>query len=136
MCTPGIFAIIVSSVAVVGALILGCYSVSFALSRQNPLWWLCAGGSAIFVLGMIGQRAYYLSPAQAAGGCSKTVSGHPGIWDASITLPLSSVSLDLVALVGVFATLLGGCLMLFFEKVGVTDVDRPAGHRAEERDRV
>jgi hypothetical protein len=115
MCAPSVWSIVLGSVAVVGGLTLASYAVYFGFTARNPLWFLQALGSLAFVAGVVGQRAYYLGADQVANGCTKTVSPHPGLWDASVTLPIISIHLDYVSVIGVFITALGFCLMMFFE---------------------
>jgi hypothetical protein len=115
MCSPGGLAIVLGSLAVVAGLTMAAYATYFGVGRRNPLWILEALGSAAFVVGIVGQRAYYLSAEQVAAGCSKTVSPHPGPWDASVTVPLFSLHLSYLSIIGVFVMVLGFCLMMFFE---------------------
>jgi hypothetical protein len=115
MCAPNVWSIVLGSVAVVGGLTLASYAVYFGFTARNPLWFLQALGSLAFVAGVVGQRAYYLGADQVAAGCSKTVSPHPGLWDASVTLPIVSIHVDYVSVIGVFVAAMGFCLMMFFE---------------------
>jgi hypothetical protein len=115
MCSPSWFAIITGSLSVVLGLTLASYAIYFGITRLNILWFIEAIGSAVFVAGIVGQRAYYLSADQVTSGCTKTVARHPGAWDASISIPVVSLHLDLISVVGFFVMVLGFCLMMFLE---------------------
>jgi len=111
MCAPSIWSVVVGCLAVIGGLTLASYAAYFGFRTRNPLWFIEAAGSLVFVAGVVGQRAYYLGADQTAGGCSKTVSQHPGIWDADVTF----IHLTFVSVIGIFVGVLGFCLMMFFE---------------------
>ena len=115
MCSTSVLSIIVGSLGVVLGLTLASYSIYFGINRRNPLWVIEAIGSFAFVAGIVGQRAYYLGQDQVTSGCTKIVSPHPGPWDASITVPLISLHLSLVSVIGFFVMVLGFSLMMFFE---------------------
>ena len=117
MCNPTFGEIFLGSLAVICSLVLASYAVHFSRSRRNPLWWIVAGGSALFAIGVVGQRAVVLNSVQSGGGCGKTVAAHTNIWDASIGVPLTVVHLSMVSAVGAFIGVLGACLLLFFERV-------------------
>ena len=70
MCAVGAGSIVLGSLAVIVGLTLASYATYFGIRTHNPLWFIQAvGKSGAFVVGVVGQRAYYpaliRSPADA-----------------------------------------------------------------------
>lgn len=138
MCSPTTIQITTGIVVTLGGLVIAAYAARVALTQRNPFWALGSLGAVVFVIGVVGQRAYYLNAGQTTG-CPKTAAPKPGIWDASIPLPFTPFHLTLFSLVGLLVLGFGLALVLFFERVGEADSGYQAGRSVrplEEMDTV
>jgi hypothetical protein len=107
--------VVLAIVAVVAACIAGAYAVHFAWRNGNGLAYLCAAGCATFVVGIAAQRTFPSAGAIRMLGQTLAASSRPGPWDAGVSLPLVSVRITPVTLVGLLLTALSVSLLLLFE---------------------
>ncbi len=103
------------------AVLAGCLaatSSAFA-GRQtgNWLYYLCAVGSVAFVAGVVGQRVFPSPAAMARLGAVAASTSAPGPWDAGVSLPLISIRVTPVAIVGLLIAAVGLSLVLLFERI-------------------
>jgi hypothetical protein len=97
--------------------VLGCLAVMvgsvgaatafwFARHNRNWLFHVVGAGAALFVIGVVGQRA------------PSVVTGRPAsLWDAAVGLPVVPIAVNDVALVGMLTILAGLSAVLFLERV-------------------
>jgi hypothetical protein len=108
--------VVIGVIAVVVGLVAAAAAVHAAGRTRNWLFLVCAVGSAVFVLGVVGQRVFpsedtrKLEPLQA----SRTT---PGPWDAGVNIPVINIGATPVAVGGLLLAVVGLSLVLFFEAV-------------------
>lgn len=103
------------------AVLAGCLaatSSAFA-GRQtgNWLYYLCTVGSVAFVAGVVGQRVFPSPATVARLGAVAASTSAPGPWDAGVSLPLISIRVTPVAIVGLLIAAVGLSLVLLFERI-------------------
>jgi hypothetical protein len=103
---PSFAQIVLASVVVMAGCSVAAFSFWFGVRHRNWLLHIVGLGAAIFVVGMVGERA----PVPGTGRPST-------VWDLSIHVPVLSVTVDQVMVVGVVLILLGVSLVLFLERV-------------------
>ena len=100
--------------------VLGCAaaaaSVHAARRTRNWLFYMCAVGSAAFVLGVVGQRVF---PSEDALLHDRSGASHstPGVWEAGVQIPVIGVQATPLAVGGFLVAVVGLSLVLFFEAV-------------------
>jgi hypothetical protein len=103
------------------AVLAGCLAMttSVAAARQtgNWLYYICSVGSLAFVAGVVGQRVFPSPAAIAKLGASAAATSAPGPWDAGVSLPLISIRVTPVAIVGLLVAAVGLSLVLLFERI-------------------
>ena len=136
MCNPAVSQVVVGILAVFGGCLIAAVAIYAARANRNPIHLITALGASLFVIGVVGQRAY--QPTQdlfMQAACPASVSH--GAWSASIALPVLGVALDAIALAGVVIAVLGICAALLIERTGeVRDDTAPRGNSLEEGDAV
>ena len=82
------------------------FSFWYAVHHRNWLLHLVGAGTTVFVIGIVGERV----PAAS--------SGRPdSLWDLSIQVPGTPVTLDKLSVIGLVVALVGLSLVLFLERV-------------------
>ena len=91
-------------------------SVQAARRSRNWLFYICALGSLVFVLGVAVQRTF---PSEDAQRRDPVSAGHsaPGAWEAGVQIPVVHLFATPVAVGGFLVSVLGLSLVLFFEAV-------------------
>ncbi|MGH7685902.1 MAG: hypothetical protein ACREN2_03695 [Candidatus Dormibacteria bacterium] len=129
--------VVLAIFAVIAGCIAGAYAVYFAWRNGNGLAYLCAAGCATFAVGIAAQRTFPSAVAIRTLGQTLAASSRPGPWDAGVSLPLVSVRITPVTLVGLLLAALSVSLLLLFEHRPDPARLRPIQHRAlEEHDAV
>jgi len=104
--SPPWYQIVLASTAVLVACTVSAYCFWFAVRHHNSLFHLPGVGSALVVIGVIGERNVVASTGRPAS-----------VWDLSIKVPLIPLYLDTVTVAGLILGLLGLSLILFVERV-------------------
>ena len=126
--------VILAIVAVLAGCVAGAYAAYFAWRNGNWLGYLCAAGCATFVVGIAGQRTFPTAEAIRTLGQTLAATSRPGPWDAGVSLPLVSVRITPVTLVGLLFAALSVSLLLLFEHTPDPARLRGIQHRALEED--
>ncbi len=115
--------VVIGILAVLAGTLIASVSVFLANRSQNWLHYVAAAGGVLIVAGIVGQR-------------TATDGAPAGLWNVGISVPVLGVRLDIVAAIGILATLVGVTLTLLFERVAVEgdDAPPPLVHRALEDD--
>lgn len=112
--------IVLGCLAVLVGCALATWSVTAARASRNPLYYICAVGAAIFVVGVAGQRIHPDAVQQAAEQEGRTPSG-PSLWQAGIDLPFT-LRLTGISAIGFVIGAVGVSLVLFFERAPLEEV--------------
>lgn len=121
--------VLVACLAVVAGCLACAYALWAAAGSGNWLWLFSALGSAGFVAGVVGQRAFPSPDLVRSLGADAAGRATPGPWDAGVRLPLVDLHLTPVAVGGLLVAIAGLSLVLFFEVVPQAQEGRPARRR-------
>ena len=134
---PGIGDVVLASISVAIACVAGAAAIRAGYRSGNWFAFLCAAGCAAFVAGVAGQRTFPSAATVQRLGQVAASTSIPGPWDAGVSLPLVSIRLTPVAVIGILVAALGLSLLLLFERVPDRVASSwPAPRRLEEDDSV
>lgn len=113
--TPGdiVLAIIASLLGSVAA----ASAFYFGHRSGNWLSYVCGAGCFAFVAGIAGQQTFPGASAIARLGAGAAQTSAPGPWDAGVSLPLVSIRMTPVSVIGLLVAAIGLSLLLLFERV-------------------
>ena len=127
--------VVIGSLTVGAACVIAAYAVH-AVLRGHRLWVVCATGSVLVVLGVVGQRTFPSADAVAKLGATEAARQVPGAWEAGVGIPVVGLHVTPVTLVGLLLTVAGTSLVLFFEAPSTGPGAVPSLPRLEEDDAV
>jgi hypothetical protein len=106
--------VVLGCLAVLGGSLAAAAALQAVRRGGSRLYYICAAGAAIFVIGVVGQRSFGGGTASTrSSGSLPMPAGRPGPWDAGIRLPLIEVKLTPVAGAGLLVGFAGLSVVLF-----------------------
>jgi len=111
----GVGDVILASVSVFLGSLGAIVGVRAAWRSRYWVAYVFALGCAVFVAGVVGQRAFPSSAATKRLGAAAAQTSTPGLWDAGVSVPVIGTRLTPLAVVGLLIAAIGVSLILLFE---------------------
>lgn len=128
--------VVVAIVTVIVACLAGTVSIELARRSRNWLHYLTVAGCGLLVAGIVGQRVFPNDDETRQLGAVVASQLSPGPWDAGLQVPLTSLQITPVAVVGLVVIAVGAALVLFFPDAARGPVpQRGSRERLEQEDR-